>query len=144
MAPPPGKIGLAEKRRYLVLHRASVLEATQYADTYNVTVLYHETRGITADVMTKGLTTIVGPSRAMKHLINELKSMSNTSGEWEFIIPRVAERYFLVTLRNMEDHSVTNASGKVILVDSHENTNISSEVNRVMGEGFKVEGGIVK
>ena len=70
--------------------------------------------------------------------MNELRSISNTSGEWEIIVPGSIERYFLVTLRNMEDNAVSNVSGKIRLGDSTENSEIDKEVNRVLGNSFEV------
>lgn len=138
MAPLPGQLGQSEYRRLVVLNRATQDEAGQYANQYNAKVFYTQTRGVMADAVTKGIVGTVGPSRAMKQLMNELRSISNTSGEWEIIVPGVTERYFLVTLRNMEDNAVSNSSGEIRLVDSTENSVIAQEVNRVLGNSFKV------
>jgi hypothetical protein len=131
-------MGKSEYRRFVVLDRATGDEARQYAGKYDASVLFTESRGGIADAVTNGLTATLGPSSAMKGLMNELRSISNTSGEWEIIVPGVVERYFLVTLKNMEDSAVSNSSGKVRLVDSVENSEIDKEVNRVLGDGFKV------
>lgn len=138
IAASSGQMGKSEYRRFVVLDRATGDEAMQYAGKYDASVLFTESRSGIADAVTKGLTATLGPSSAMKGLMNELRSISNTLGEWEIIVPGVTERYFLVTLRNMEDNAVSNVSGKVRLVDSIENSEIDKEVSRVFGDSFQV------
>src|SRR3989338_5840405 len=102
IAASSGQMGKSVHRRFVVLDRATGDEARQYARKYDSSVLFTESRGGIADAVTKGLTATLGPSSAMKGLMNELRSLSNTSGEWEIIVPAAIERYFLVTLRNIE------------------------------------------
>jgi hypothetical protein len=139
MAASEGKIGKTEHRRVVVLGEyAGDALAKKYANQYSAVVFYSPDRGALSGATLKALTATLGPSSFMRRLMNEFRSMGNTSGEWEVIIPARTERYFLVTLRNMEDGAVANADGKIILPESSENTEIEKEVARVFGSSFSV------
>ena len=84
----------------------------------------------------------LGPSSAMKGLIQELKSTNRSGGTWTIIIPRLAEQYFLATLKNMENGVLSQARGTVRLIDSMGNTAIEQEVQRVSNGVFTVNHGI--
>jgi len=138
LAAPPGKIGLLEGRKFVILNKATPNEAAQYSNKYNAPVFYSESRGLIADGVTKGMVATSGPSRAMNHLMNELRSISNTSKDWDFIVPENAESFFLCVLKHMESQAVTNCSGKINLEIPRKNIEIEKEVSRVFGDGFRV------
>jgi len=113
--------------------------AQQYADKYQAQVYYSASHGPIADAVSSSLRGAVGPSSGMKQLIEELKSMNNTNGEWKLIIPQAAERYFLIILRNINTGTLSNAVGKVCLVESSQNKDVEQEVQRVTNGAFSVE-----
>ncbi len=134
-----GTLGRSEIRNVAILGEHVSLETAQYtANKYNARVLYSRSRGGLADAVSSSLSGTMGPSRAMRDIINELKSINNSDGSWKLIIPSSVERYFLVTLRNMEDKAITNAQGQIILLESSANKEIEQEVVRVFGSGFEV------
>lgn len=135
-----GNLGSGEYRTLIILgeHIDNNL-ATQYANKYNAPVYFSPSRGYIANAVSDSLRGTLGPSSAMKGLIKELKSINNTDGEWKLIIPGIAERYFLVTLRNMEDGTLSNVKGIVYLIESSGNEAIEKEIKRVSGESFSVK-----
>jgi len=135
-----GRLNNVEFRKFVILgEQVSSDTAVLYANKFNAKVFYTPSRGAIAAGVVKGLTGTLGPSSAMKSLMNDFRSMSNTSGEWEIVVPNIAERYVLVALRNMENGAVVNAKGKFYLCESKENSAFVSEVKRVFGDGFNVE-----
>jgi len=139
IAASEGKIGRSEHSRFIVLGESvAQADAQKYANKYNSAVFFSPNRGFIAGATTKALTATLGPSSFMKGIMNEFRSMSNSSKDWEVVIPEIAERYFLVTLRNMEDDAVTNAYGQILLPESFYNREIDEEVARVFGYDFEV------
>lgn len=139
IAASEGTIGRSEHSRFIVLGESvNKEEVQQYANQYNAVVFFTPSRGMLAGAVTRGLTSTLGPSSAMKGLMNEFRSMSNSLKDWEVIIPKRTERYLLITLRNMEDNAVVNAEGKIILPESSVNGEIEKEVARVFGNTFEV------
>lgn len=139
IAASEGKIGRSEHSRFILLGEfISDEEALKYANQYNGAVLFSPSAGFIAGATTKALTATLGPSSFMKGVMNEFRSMSNSSKDWEVIVPEIAKRYFLVTLKNMDDHSVTNAHGRIIIPESSYNREIDEEVVRVFGYDFEV------
>lgn len=133
-----GTLGKSAYRNVVILGENLTQEtATQYANKYNARVLYKKSRGFLTDAVNNSMRAL-GPSRAMRDLIKELESLSNTQGAWMLFIPASAKRYFLLTLRNMDDSAVTNAHGQIILVGSSANEEISREVDRIFGKSFVV------
>ncbi|MBL7130495.1 MAG: membrane lipoprotein lipid attachment site-containing protein [Candidatus Omnitrophica bacterium] len=133
----PGTIGKTDIRKLVILgEHISQETAQQYANTFNARVFYSPSRGAIADSISNSLRGTIGPSSAMRHLIAELESMNNTSGHWELIVPKIGKRYFLVTLRNMEDKAVVNSAGEVYLPESPPNNQIDNEVKRVFGNSW--------
>ena len=116
--------------------------AQQYANQYNARVLHSvPTQSFLSDAVSNSVRGVIGPSRAMRDLILELKSINHTTGEWALIIPPSAEKYFLVTLRNMEDSTLRDASASVFLIKGKRNEAIETEVSRVSAGRFKVKYG---
>ena len=74
----------------------------------------------------------------MKSLINELKSINYTVGRWEIIVPKIAEGYFLGTLKNMNKSVIAKARGTVVLIDSSGNKDMEQQVERVSDGNFFV------
>lgn len=139
-----GNLGRSQYRNVVILgeHVKSEI-AKEYANKYNARVLYTPGRGFLSDAVSSSLRGTLGPSRAMRDIINELKSINNTEGEWILIIPSLAEKYFLVVLRNMEDGALLNANATICLVDEpSKNEAIESEVKRVSGGVFTIKHGL--
>lgn len=137
-----GRLNNVEFRKLVILgEQINNNTADVYAKKFNAVVFFTPNRGAIAASIVKGLTGTIGPSSAMKSLMNDFRSISNTSGEWEIVVPDIAERYVLVILRNMEDNAVINASGKFNFCDSENNLSFASEVKRVFGNDFDVEFG---
>ncbi len=138
-SPGSGKLGTSGYKSVVILgENVNSETAKHYANKYNAKVLYKPGRGFLADAVSNSIRGTLGPSRAMMDLIRELKSINNTEGAWKLIISSSAERYFLVTLRNMDDNAVGNAHGKIILLESSADKEIEQEVARVFGDGFEV------
>jgi len=74
----------------------------------------------------------------MKELILELQGINDTEEEWEFIIPGIAEEFFFVTLKNMDNDSLSKVKGTVYLPDSSKNDSIEPAIQRVSGGRFVV------
>jgi len=139
-SPGSGKLAKSGYRNVVILGEHVNPETAQhYANKYNARVLYTPGRGFLADVVSNSLRGTLGPSRAMLDMINELKSINNTEEIWKLIIPPLAERYFLVILRNMDNNAVANARGQIILLESLANEEVEQEVARVFGENFAVK-----
>lgn len=138
-----GNLGKSSYRNVVILgEHINRGIAQEYANKYNASVLYTPGRGFLSDTVSNSLRGTLGPSRAMRDLINELKSINNTEGDWTLIIPSLAEKYFLVVLRNMEDGALSNAKATVYLVDeSSKNEAIETEVGRVSGGRFTIKYG---
>ena len=111
--------------------------AVYYQRRYDAMVWYTPTEGLmkdSAEVILKG----IGPSQAMRSLINELKSINYSVGRWEIIVPGIAEGYFLATLKNMNASSLAQARGDIVLIDSKGNKDIEAQVTRVTNDSFFV------
>lgn len=138
-SPSSGNLGKSGYRNVVILGEHINREIAQdYANKYDARVLYTQGRGFLANTVSNSFRGTLGPSRAMRDIVNELKSINNTEGMWKLIIPPLAEKYFLVTLRNMEDNSILNAHGQVVLQESSANEEIKQEVVRVFGNNFEV------
>ena len=134
-----GTLGKSGYKNVVILgENVNVETAKYYANKYNARVLYKQGRGFLIDAVSNSLQGTIGPSRAMRDVINELKSINNTGGTWKLIIPSLAGRYFLVTLRNMDDNVIANAHGQIILLEYSINKEIEQEVARVFDNGFEV------
>jgi len=133
-----GNLGYAQDRRVVIVgEKVSEDIAVYYQRRYDAMVWYTPTRGMmkdSAEVIFKGL----GPSRAMRSLINELTSINYTFGRWEIIVPGIAEGYFLATLKNMNSGSLSHARGDIVLIDSKGDKNIEAQVARVTNNSFFV------
>lgn len=135
-----GNLGKAQYRTLVILgEHIDTNLVTQYAKKYNAPVYFTPGRGFIANSVSDSLRGTLGPSSAMKGLINDLKSINNTEGEWKLIIPSIAERYFLVTLKNMDDGALSNAKGTVYLIESSMNEAIETEIKRVSSGAFSVK-----
>ena len=102
--------------------------AFDFANSYRAAVWYREASG----------PGVAEPGPAMKELISELEGINATGEEWDFIIPDIGERYFFVTLKNMDTGSLSNVRGTVYLAHSSKNKSIEDEIKRVSGENFTV------
>jgi len=135
-----GGLGSSSGRNVVILgEHISPEEAQKFADKYEAIVLFGPSRNILSDAVSTSMRGAVGPSRVMRDLIVELKSLNYTSGEWSLIIPAQAERYFLVLLRNMEDGALSNAKGIILFESASRSASLDTEVKRVFGSGFRME-----
>jgi hypothetical protein len=133
-----GNLGYSHDRRVVIVgEKVSQEIAVYYQRRYDAKVWYTPTEGMmkdSAQVILKGL----GPSRAMRSLINELESINYTFGRWEIIVPKVGEGYFLATLKDMETGSLAHARGDIVLTDSKANKDMEAQVSRVTNDNFFV------
>jgi hypothetical protein len=140
MTPPgaSGNLGYSHERRVVIVgEKVSQDIAVYYQRRYDAKVWYTPTQGMmkdSAQVVLKGL----GPSHAMRSLINELESINYSLGRWEIIVPKTGEGYFLATLKNMETGSLAHARGDIVLTDSKGNKDMEAQVARVTGDNFFV------
>jgi hypothetical protein len=134
------KIGQNDIRQVVILGEyASPEVANNYANQYNALVFYTKSRGSGSDAVSSGMSSIFGPSRSMKMIIQQLESISNTQGDWQFIIPEDREGYFLEVLKNMNDNSIYNCNGKVYLLSKKKNKKIEMELIRVTNGALEVD-----
>jgi len=133
-----GTLGYSQDRRVVIVgEKVSPDIAVYYQRRYDAMVWFTPSQGVLRDseqVLLKGL----GLSEAMQSLINELKSINYTMGRWEIIVPGIAERYFLATLKDMGTGSLAAARGNIVLIDSKSNKDIEAQVARVTNDSFFV------
>src|SRR5665213_1384362 len=109
-----GNLGYGQDRRVVIVgEKVSQDIAVYYQRRYDAKVWYTPTQGLmkdSAQVIFKGL----GPSQAMRSLINELESINYSLGRWEIIVPKIGEGYFLATLKDMATGSLAQARGDIV------------------------------
>ena len=141
-ANPPkttASLGYEDSRRVVIVgENVKPVIAKYYEKKYNSLVWFTPYEGIFVNKANNFLQSGIGPSVAMRSLIKELKSINQTVGQWEIIVPKIAENYFLATLKQMDDHSLSKARGVVVLVDSKENVEIENQLKRVTDDYFFV------
>ncbi|HNV23566.1 MAG TPA: hypothetical protein PKH98_01620, partial [Candidatus Omnitrophota bacterium] len=81
----------------------------------------------------------IGPTKAMKGLISQIKSMNRRLGQWELFVPEFAQSYFLTAIRRIEDDGLLNARGTVYLLGVIENKAIERELYRLSVGNFKAK-----
>lgn len=140
-ASPPGvsgSLGYGQERRVAIVgENVSPEIALYYQRQFDCKVWFVPPQSMMKDskqVLFKG----IGPSMAMRSLINELKSINYTVGRWEIIVPGTGEDYFLATLQNMQSGALAHARGEVVLTDSKSNKFMEAQVARVSGRNFVV------
>jgi len=133
-----GNLGYSQDRRVVIVgEKVSPDIAVYYQRRYDAMVWFTPTQGKlkdSAEIILKGL----GPSEAMRSLINELKSINYSIGRWEIIVPGIAEGYFFATLKDMETGSLAQARGNIVLIDSKGNREIEAQIQRVTQGSFFV------
>ena len=133
-----GNLGYSQDRRVVIVGEKVTDEiAVYYQRRYDAKVWYTPTQGFLKDsqqLILKG----IGPSVAMRSLINELESINYTLRRWEIIVPGVGQRYFLATLKNMPAGSLSHARGSIVLTDSKADKDIEAQVARVTDNSFFV------
>ena len=141
-AQPPlttGSLGYESSRRVVVVGENVNKEiAAYYHKKYEALVWFTPYEGRFAHNAVNFFESGLGPSMAMRSLINELKSINYTVGRWEIIVPKIAERYFLSTLKYMKTEELSKARGIVVLIDSSGNPDMEAEVARVTAGNFFV------
>ncbi len=133
-----GNLGYSQDRRVVIVgEKVSPDIAVYYQRRYDAMVWYTPSKGLMKDsaaVIFKGL----GPSPAMRSLINELESINYTLGRWEIIVPKIGEGYFLATLKDMPSGDLSHARGDIVLIDSNGNRDMEQQVARVTDNSFFV------
>ena len=141
-ATPPsttGSLGYEESRRVVIVgENVNPNLAVYYKKEYDALVWFTPYQGKITNNANNFLQSGFGPSVAMRSLIRELKSINYSLGVWEIIVPGVTENYFLASLKNMEDRSLSKARGAVILIDSKSNKDIEAQLKRVTDGNFFV------
>ncbi|MDE2231526.1 MAG: hypothetical protein KGJ95_05625 [Candidatus Omnitrophica bacterium] len=139
ISPPgvSGTLGYSRERRVVIVgERVPTDIALYYQRRYNAMVWFTPPQGRLKDWAHRTLQ--LGPSQAMRSLINELESTDYTMGRWEIIVPGMAEKYVLATLKHMKTGSLSHAWGDFVLIDSKGNKAIEAQVQRVTGGSFFV------
>ena len=141
-APMPNiqaQLGYSESRRFVVVgENVEASLARYYQRKYECPVWFTPYRGGFSNATTNFLESGIGPSRAMRLLIKELKSINDTVGRWEIIIPKIAEKYFFNALKSMPKSALSKARGMVVLIDSSGFPDMEREVERVSDGSFFV------
>jgi len=140
-APPSttGTLGFEDSRRVVIVgENVNPNFALYYQKKYQALVWFTPFQGKIAKNASNFFQNGFGPSVAMKGLIRELKSINYTVGQWEIIVPGMAEKYFLSALKYMQNHSLSKARGTIVLIDSTYNKDIEAELRRVTDDSFFV------
>lgn len=140
ISPPgiSGSLGYGQERRVVIVGENVSREiAYYYQHRYDAKVWYVPPRRKTLRDSLKEAFTL-GPSMAMRSLINELESINFTMGRWEIIVPGTGENYFLATLKDMKTGSLAHARGNIVLTDSKNNADMEAQVARVTSGSFFV------
>ena len=134
-----GQLGYSDARRVVIVgENVDSAIAVYYQRKYDALVWFTPFEGKIANAANNLLEAGLGPSRAMQALMTELKSINYTVGRWEIIVPKIAEKYFLHALKNMETSSLAKARGEVVLIDSSGFPQMEQEVHRVTDGNFFV------
>ena len=129
---PPGALGYSESRRLVVAGENVKPEiAAYYGKEYQGQVWSTPYRGRVANATDNLLESGIGPSRSMRSLVGELQSINHTFGRWEIIVPKMGEKYFFNTLKNMRTSSLAKARGMVVLTENSNFPGMEREVQRV-------------
>ncbi len=140
-APPEttGSLGYENSRRVVIVgENVDPNLAVYYEKKYDALVWFTPYKGRLVKNTDNFFQSGLGPSVAMRSLIRELESINYSLGEWQIIIPKIAEDYFLAALKNMKDHSLSKARGLVVLIDSTSNKDIEAQLKRVTDDNFFV------
>lgn len=133
-----GTLGYSQDRRVVIVGENVAQDiAVYYQRRYDAMVWFTPPEGMLKH-STQAILKGIGPSTAMRSLINELQSINQTMGRWEIIIPGIAEKYFLVTLKEMQDGALSHARGNFVLIDSQGNKDVETQVARVTNNSFFV------
>lgn len=131
-----GELGFSQERRIVILgERVSHDISQYYQKKYDALIWFTPSEGTFVD-SASNLVNGIGPSKPMQALIAELKSINYTFGRWEIFIPKIAEGYFLATLKNMPSGSLSKARGTVVMIDSKGNPAIEQQLRRVTDGSF--------
>ncbi len=132
-----GHLGYEDGRRVVIVgEKVDPGIAEYYQRAYDAMVWFTPSEGKIVDSANRLIE--IGPTKAMRMLIAELKSINYTVGRWEIIVPKIAEGYFLAVLSRMERNSLEKARGMVVLIDSAGNKEMEAQVKRVTGDNFFV------
>ncbi len=139
-AQPPlttGSLGYEDARTVTIIgENVEPALAVYYQKKYGGAVWFTPYEGKLSKVTHNFLQSGIGPSVAMRGLARELKSINYTVGRWQIVVPKIAENYFLSTLKTMKAGELSKARGMVILIDSSSNPNLEKEVERTTGGSF--------
>ena len=141
-AEPPltaGTLGYGEGRRVVIVgENVEPAIADYYQKKYEAQTWFTPYEGKVANAAGNLLQSGFGSSVAMRMLMKELNSLNYTVGRWEIIIPKIAEGYFLATLKGMRPASLAKARGMIVLIDSSGNAAMEKEVQRATDGSFFV------
>jgi hypothetical protein len=134
-----GQLGFSDARRLVVIGenvRPDIVAF--YEKEYSALVWSTPYEGKMSSAATKFVNSVIGPTAAMRSLIAQLKSINDTVGRWEIIVPKIGEKYFLTALKHMHTGGLARARGMVVLLDSSGMPEMEREVQRVTDGNFFV------
>lgn len=138
--PKHGSLGYSNQHRVLIVgENVEPSIAEYYQKKYDILVWFTPYRGDMKNFTNNLWESGIGPSVPIRSLIVELKSINHTMGKWQIYVPRIAEKYFIRTLKHMGSGSLSKARGAVVLIDSQYVPDIENEVRRVTQGSFFVE-----
>lgn len=138
--PTKGTLGYSEERKVVIVgENVDKAIAAYYQKKYDALVWFTSYQGEVGNFANNVVESGLGPSKPMRALINQLLSINQTIGRWEIYIPKIAEKYFLITLKHMERGSLAKARGAIILLDAAYAPEVQREVHRVTQGSFFVE-----
>ncbi len=138
--PVKGVLGYSDKHTIVIVgENVAPLIAEYYQKKYDALVWFTAYKGDVAHFTNNMVESGIGPSIPMRALIVQLKSINQTVGRWQIYIPKIAETYFIHTLKHIENGGLSKARGSVVLIDSGYAPQIEREVKRVTEGSFFVE-----
>jgi len=138
--PVKNDLKYSDKRTVIILgENVEPAIAEYFQKKYDGLVWFTPYEGNVANFTSNMVESGIGASKPMRSLIAQLKGINQTIGRWEIYIPRMAEKYFIRTLKHMENGALSKARGAVILIDSVHAPEIKREMARVSKGGFFVE-----
>ena len=138
--PVKGELGFSNKHTVVIVgENVEPSIAEYYQKKYDALVWFTPYKGDVANFTNNVVESGIGPSVPMRALIVQLKSINQTVGRWQICVPKIAENYFISTLKHMENGALSKARGSVVLIDSNYAPVIEKEVKRVSDGNFFVE-----
>lgn len=135
-----GQLGLSDFRRIVIVGENIRPEIARfYAKEYQANIWFTPYKeGAAVHAAYSLLRSGLGATKDQRLLIGELLSLNHTVGRWEIIVPKVAEKYVLDTLKHMSKSSLSKARGMFVLTESTNHPDLEREVLRVTEGNFFV------